>query len=72
MSINDYGGATDSLGSVPLGGPNGWAAAVASALDGSDTSVNARIASRVWDGTQVEYDALGAYDPNTTYFVREG
>jgi hypothetical protein len=24
----------------------------------------------VWDGTQAEYDALGTYDPNTTYFVR--
>ena len=27
---------------------------------------------RSWDGTQAEYDALGAYDPTVTYFVREG
>ena len=31
-TIDDIGGATDSLGSVPLGGPNGWAAAVRDAI----------------------------------------
>ena len=33
-TIDDIGGATDSLGSVPLGGPNGWAAAVRDAING--------------------------------------
>ena len=31
-TIDDLGGAADSLGSVPLGGPNGWAAAVRDAV----------------------------------------
>lgn len=25
--------------------------------------------TREWDGTQAEYDALGTYDPNTTYYI---
>ena len=33
MGIRDYGGATDSLGSVALGGPTGWAASVADAVE---------------------------------------
>ena len=31
-TIDDLGGAADSLGSVPLGGPSGWAAAVRDAI----------------------------------------
>lgn len=27
---------------------------------------------RQWTGTQAEYDALGAYDDNTTYYIIEG
>jgi hypothetical protein len=47
-SVNDYGGASpDTLASPPLGGPDGWAAAVASVVDGDDTTVNARIAAAV-------------------------
>jgi hypothetical protein len=32
MGIQDYGGANDSLANPPLGGPSGWAAAVADAI----------------------------------------
>ena len=43
-SINDYGGADpDRLDAPPLGGPDGWAAAVVAALDGDNTSVDTRI-----------------------------
>lgn len=43
-SVNDYGRNTEDVLSAPaLGSNNGWAAAVAAALDSSDTTVNARI-----------------------------
>jgi hypothetical protein len=43
-SINDIGGATpDTLDDPPLGGPDGWAAAVRNALNSSDTPVDTRI-----------------------------
>lgn len=43
-SIHDYGGVPpDNLKSPPLGGPNGWAAAVAAVL-GDDEPVDQRIA----------------------------
>lgn len=41
-SVNDYGGPTDSLAAVPLGGVGGWAEAVAAALDNSDTPISQR------------------------------
>jgi hypothetical protein len=28
-------------------------------------------AETTWDGTQVEYDALGTYDENTTYYIHD-
>jgi hypothetical protein len=34
MGINDFGGANDPLANPPLGGPNGWAAAVVEAIEG--------------------------------------
>ena len=37
-TIDDLGGAADSLGSVPLGGPNGWAAAVRDAIKDRPTT----------------------------------
>lgn len=47
-SINDFGGADpDRLDNPPLGGPDGWAAAVAAALDGDDTTVDTRIADAI-------------------------
>ena len=43
-SINDYGKSDiESLAQPKLGGTDGWAAAVAAALDGSDETVNQRI-----------------------------
>lgn len=42
-SINDYGGDGQTLNNPPLGGPTGWAAAVAAALDGLDTPISARL-----------------------------
>lgn len=30
------------------------------------------MAPNEWTGTQAEYDALGAYDSDTTYFIIEG
>lgn len=45
MGINDYGGTGDTLNSPPLGGPGGWAEAVAAVLNGSDTTVDARIST---------------------------
>jgi len=47
MGVNDYGGPTDSLAAVPLGGAGGWAEAVAAALNNSDTPVDARLAAKV-------------------------
>lgn len=44
MGVNDYGTGTDSLASPSLAD---WAAAVATALNNSDTSVNDRLGSRV-------------------------
>lgn len=44
-SINDYGDPTNPLSAPALGGPDGWAAAVAAALDNDDTPVSARFAS---------------------------
>jgi len=44
-SVNDYGGAGDPLATPPLGGPEGWAAAVAAALDLRDESVDERLAA---------------------------
>lgn len=47
-SVNDYGDtAEDRLDLPKLGGTDGWAAAVAAALDGSDVTVNARLAAKV-------------------------
>jgi len=43
VSVNSFGGPGQNLDNPPLGGPNGWAAAVAAALDGSDVPVNTRI-----------------------------
>lgn len=43
-SIMDYGGEGQSFNSPPLGGPAGWAAAVAAALNNSDITVNDRLA----------------------------
>jgi hypothetical protein len=54
-SVNDYGGAGDPLATPALGGPEGWAAAVAAALDQRDDTVDARIAA-----LQAELDALKA------------
>ena len=34
-------------------------------------AANAAITAREWTGTQAQYDALGSYDPNTTYYVEE-
>ena len=43
-SVNDYGDtAEDRLDQPPLGGPDGWAAAVAAALGNSDTPVDDRV-----------------------------
>jgi hypothetical protein len=45
-SINEYGGADpDTLADPPLGGPDGWAAAVAAVLDEKDETVDARVAT---------------------------
>lgn len=55
-SITDIGTLTDPLGTPPMGGPNGWAAAVRDALDSSDVSVNTRIANHA-----------AAADPHPTY-----
>ena len=32
-------------------------------------AANAAISAREWTGTQAQYDALGSYDPNTTYWI---
>ena len=45
MGINNYGNAGQPLNSPPLGGPGGWAEAVAAALNNDDTTVNDRIAA---------------------------
>ena len=34
-------------------------------------AANAAISAREWTGTQAQYDALGSYDPNVTYYVEE-
>ena len=34
-------------------------------------AANAAISAREWTGTQAQYDALGSYDPDTTYYVIE-
>lgn len=48
-SVNDYGGPTDSLASVPFGGVGGWAEAVAAALDNSDEPVGDRFVEKTGD-----------------------
>jgi hypothetical protein len=68
MGIHDYGGANDPLANPPLGGPSGWAAAVAEAI----TAIEGRHEIRssrpnttdhlveVFDGTEwvvVHYDS---------------
>lgn len=68
-SVNDYGGPTNSLAAVPLGGVGGWAEAVAAALDNSDVSVDSRISATRWTGTLAQYQALGTYDPDVLYVV---
>lgn len=44
-SINSYGGSGDKLSNPPLGGPGGWAEAVAAVLNDNDTTVDFRIAA---------------------------
>lgn len=77
-SINNWGVAPDSVTNAPpLGGVGGWAEAVAAVLGNSDQPVDERIAAGGtagvfwgrWAGTQAEYDALGAWDPNTLYAI---
>jgi hypothetical protein len=47
-SVNDYGRTDiESLAQPKLGGTDGWAAAVAAALDGSDVPVSQRLAAKV-------------------------
>ena len=47
-SINDYGTPGEPLNAPPL---NVWAASVAAALDGDDTTVNTRIATELGEAT---------------------
>ena len=51
-SVNDFGGTGQNLDSPALGGPAGWAAAVAAAFNNSDTPVNSRIDSKIAAATQ--------------------
>ena len=44
-TIDDLGGAADSLGSVPLGGPNGWAAAVRDAIKANTADIATKTAT---------------------------
>ena len=46
-SINSYGGSGDKLSTPPLGGPGGWAEAVAAVLNDNDTTVDFRIAAAI-------------------------
>jgi hypothetical protein len=66
-TIDDFGGATDPLNTPPLGGPNGWAAAVRDAINANSNDITQRW--KIWTGSQAEYDAIGTYDPATLYVV---
>jgi hypothetical protein len=71
-SVNDFGGGTpDRLNNPPLGGPTGWAAAIAAALNNSDTTVNARIATaKAEAAADVDAEILvheAKADPHPTY-----
>jgi microcystin-dependent protein len=57
-SVTDIGAVTNPLGGPYLGGPTGWAAAVRDALNSSDVTVDARIASHA-----------GAADPHPGYLT---
>jgi hypothetical protein len=47
-SINDWGGSSpDTLNNPPLGGPDGWAAAVAKVANEDDTTVNDRLTTAI-------------------------
>ena len=40
-------------------------------VSGLSAAIDAAISAREWVGTQAQYDALGTYDPNVTYYVIE-
>lgn len=65
-SVNDFGGTGDNLDSPALGGTTGWAAAVASALDNSDTTVNSRIQAAAQSVSPGSREFLWSNPPSTS------
>lgn len=68
-SVNDYGALDiDPLANPKLGGTDGWAAAVAAVVNGSDVTVDARITS----AKQVAVGTNQPTNPNVLLWVDEG